>query len=47
VVRLSRIAEELRLDALAGLSVARREALINDLLRVKENLMQMPMNGVQ
>jgi DNA-binding MarR family transcriptional regulator len=44
VVRLSRIAEDLRLDALTGLSAPRREALINDLLRVKENLMQMPIN---
>lgn len=42
VVRLSGVAEELRLDALTGLSGSRREALINDLLRVKENLLQMP-----
>ncbi len=45
VVRLSLVADELRVDALSGLPSARREALINDLLKVKSNLLRMPVAG--
>ncbi|HWA11179.1 MAG TPA: MarR family transcriptional regulator [Opitutaceae bacterium] len=45
VARLAKVAEELRLDALSGFPAARREALINDLLRVKANLLRMPLGG--
>ena len=45
VERLTQVAEELRVDALSGLPSKRREALINDLLRVKSNLLRMPACG--
>ena len=45
VVRLAKVADELRVDALSGLPSVRREALIDDLLRVKANLLSMPLDS--
>ncbi|MES1166774.1 MAG: MarR family transcriptional regulator [Pseudomonadota bacterium] len=41
VARLVVVSDRLRVDALSGLPVARREALINDLLLVKANLQRL------
>jgi MarR family transcriptional regulator for hemolysin len=39
--RLAAVAEELRLEYMQGLSEARRDALITDLLKIKSNLVRM------
>lgn len=39
VARLTPVAEQLRGEYLAGISRARREALIDDLMRIKQNLL--------
>ena len=41
IARLSGVAEEMRREYMRGLSAARREALIADLLRIKSNLVRM------
>jgi len=41
MTRLIVVADQLRVDAMAGLAPARREALIDDLLCVKANLLRM------
>jgi DNA-binding MarR family transcriptional regulator len=41
VNRLSAVAEQLREDYLAGISASRRTALVDDLLRVKTNLLRL------
>ena len=45
VARLAVVGDQLRLDALSGLPPARREALIDDLLKVKANLLRMPLEN--
>lgn len=45
VARMATVADKLRVDAFSGLPAVRREALINDLLRVKSNLQRMPSGG--
>jgi MarR family transcriptional regulator for hemolysin len=46
MARLLEIGDKLRVDAMAGLTPRRREALIDDLLYIKNNLLQMQPAGV-
>ncbi len=41
IERLSAVAEELRAEYMQGLSAARREALVSDLLHIKSNLLRL------
>jgi MarR family transcriptional regulator, transcriptional regulator for hemolysin len=43
--RLTKVAEELRDEYMRGLPQARRDALINDLLQIKSNLLRMTGEG--
>jgi DNA-binding MarR family transcriptional regulator len=45
VARLAVVGDQLRVDALSGLPPKRREALIDDLLQVKSNLLRMPLDS--
>ena len=45
VARLTAVAVQLREDYLQGISLSRREALINDLVRIKNNLIGLEANA--